>query len=148
MVGRRVAMLQEVTCASPDYLRRYGTPRTPDELSDHRMIGFVSSATGTFLPFEFTVDGVIRRVTLPATVSVTGAETNVALAKLGLGLIQVPRYHVEADLASGALVQVLERFPPPPTPVSVLYPQARQLSPRVRVFMDWLVAEFAARTGR
>jgi LysR substrate binding domain len=89
------------TCASPDYLRRHGTPRTPDDLSGHRMIGFVSSATGSLLPLEFTVDGALRHVTLPAAVSVAGAETIVALARLGLGLVQGPRYHVEADLAAG-----------------------------------------------
>jgi len=147
MVGRRIAMLEEATWASPDYLGRHGTPRTPDELAGHRMIGFVSSATGSVLPLEFTVEGALRRVTLPATVSVTGAETYVTLAKLGLGLIQVPRYHLAADLASGSLVEVLKDYPPSPTPVSVLYPQSRQLSPRVRVFIDWLASEFAVRTG-
>ena len=146
MVGRRIAMLEEAACASPDYLSRHGTPRTPDALAGHRMIGFVSSATGSVLPLEFTVEGALRRVTLPATVSVTGAETYVTLAKLGLGLIQVPRYHLEADLASGSLVAVLKDYPPSPTPVSVLYPQSRQLSPRVRVFIDWLASEFAAQT--
>jgi DNA-binding transcriptional LysR family regulator len=145
MVGRRIAMLEEATCASPDYLRRHGTPRTPDDLAGHRMIGFVSSATGSFLPLEFTVDGALRHVTLPAAVSVAGAETTVALARLGLGLIQVPRYHVEADFAAGSLVEVLADHAPSLTPVYVLYPQSRQLSPRVRVFIDWLAAEFASR---
>jgi len=147
MVGRRIAMLEEATWASPDYLGRHGTPRTPDELAGHRIIGFVSSATGSVLPLEFTIEGAPRRVTLPATVSVTGAETYVALARLGLGLIQVPRYHLAVDLASGSLVEVLKDYPPSPTPVSVLYPQSRQLSPRVRVFIDWLASEFAVRTG-
>jgi DNA-binding transcriptional LysR family regulator len=147
MVGRRIAMLEEVTCASPDYLHRYGEPRTPDDLSGHHMIGFVSSATGTFFPLEFTVGGTLRHVTLPTRVSVAGAETNVALAKLGLGLIQVPRYHVQDDLLSGSLVEVLNDYPPSPTPVHVFYPQNRQLSPRVRVFIDWLATEFALRTG-
>jgi DNA-binding transcriptional LysR family regulator len=145
MVGRRIAMLEDATCASPAYLRRYGTPRTPDDLSGNRMIGFVSSATGGILPLEFTVDGALRHVTLPATVSVAGAETSVALARLGLGLIQVPRYHVEADFAAGSLVEVLTDHAPSMTPVYVLYPQSRQLAPRVRVFIDWLATEFAAR---
>ncbi len=148
MIGRRIAMLDEVTCASPGYLSTFGVPKTPDDLFSHRMIGFVSSATGNFFPFEFTVQGKPRQVTLPAAISVTGAETNVALARLGLGLIQVPRYHVEDDLASGALVEVLAETPPSPTPVSVLYPHSRQLSPRVRVFIDWLSEVFAARFSR
>jgi DNA-binding transcriptional LysR family regulator len=78
------------------------------------------------------------------TMSVTAAETMVAAARLGLGLIQVPVYHLAADLAAGRLVEVLQDFRPTPTPVSLLYPQSRQLSLRVRVFIDWLTEEFAA----
>ena len=75
---------------------------------------------------------------------VNSAESLVAAARLGLGLIQVPRYHVEPDLKQGTLVAVLPDCPPSPTPVSLLYPRNRQLSPRVRVFIDWLVPAFGA----
>ena len=148
MIGRRIGLLEEITCASPAYLDRHGIPSSPDELEGHRMIGFVSSATGQFIPLEFTVKGVVKHVTLPATISVAAAATNVAVAKLGLGIIQVPHYHVEQDLAEGRLVQILAAFPPSLTPVSLLYPQSRQLSPRLRVFMDWLTSEFAAKLPR
>lgn len=144
MVARRVALLDEVTCAAPDYLERHGTPMTIADLAGHHIVGFHSTATGTVMPLEFTVDGVSRAVALPATVAVNGAESYVAAARVGLGLIQVPRYHVENDLAWGNLVQVLADFDPPPTPVSLLYPRNRQLSPRVRVFIDWLVRNFGA----
>jgi DNA-binding transcriptional LysR family regulator len=143
MVARRVALLHEATCASPAYLARHGTPATPGALDGHRMVGFVSSATGSFFPLQFTVDGVLRRVSLPAAVSVVNAETNVMAARLGLGIIQVPRYHLAADLAAGTLVEILADYPSPPMPVSLLYPHSRQLSPRVRVFIDWLTREFA-----
>lgn len=145
MVGRRIALLEEVTCASPYYLKAHGTPRTPDDLEGHRMIGFISSVTRNVIPLEFTVDGAPRHVTLPMTVSVNAGETGHALARLGLGLLQVPRYHIEPDFADGTLVEVLRDFPPSPTPISLLYPHSRQLSPRVRVFIDWVTKEFAAR---
>ena len=145
MVGRQVALLEEATCASPAYLERHGMPRSPDDLDGHRMIGFVSSASGSVMPLEFLVDGALRQVTLPVTTSVVAAETYVAMARLGLGLIQVPRYRLQQDFASGTLMDVLPDFPPSSSPVYVLYPQNRQLSPRVRVFVDWLAAEFAAR---
>ncbi|WP_395676283.1 LysR family transcriptional regulator [Inquilinus sp.] len=145
LIGRRIAMLAEGTFASPAYLERYGTPRTPDDLTGHRMVGFLSSATGGLLPLEFTVDGVRREVTLPVTVSAAGAEIYFAAGRLGLGLIQLPRYRLVDDLAAGTMVEVLPETPPAPAPVYVLYPHNRQLSPRVRVFLDWLAAEFAAR---
>jgi DNA-binding transcriptional LysR family regulator len=144
MVARRVALLEEGTFASPTYIERYGETRTIDDLEEHRMVGFVSSATGQVLPLEFTVGGKVRHLTPRVAVSVTAAETMVSAARLGLGLIQVPSYHVAADLAAGRLVEVLKDYRPSPTPVSLLYPQARQLSPRVRVFIDWLIQEFAA----
>ncbi len=145
MVARRVAMLPEITCAAPSYLERFGLPVTIDDLTGHRMIGFRSSATGALMPLEFTEGKTMRRVSLPATVSVNGAESFVAAARLGLGLLQAPRYHLEADLARGSLVELLPDLAPPPTPVSLLYPRNRQLSPRVRVFIDWLVRAFGPR---
>jgi len=143
MIARRVAMLPEITCAAPSYLARHGVPAHVDALDGHRVVGFHSSATGAVMPLEFTVDGITRTVDVPATVSVNGAESYVAAARLGLGLIQVPRYHVDRDLEQGTLVAVLADWPPSPTPVSLLYPRDRQLSPRVRVFIDWLAATFA-----
>jgi DNA-binding transcriptional LysR family regulator len=146
MVGRRIAMLEEVTCASPAYLERHGVPTTPDDLEGHLAIGFLSTATGSTLPLEFVHDGETRLVSLPSVVTVTGSDTNLDLARMGLGLIQVPRYHLADDLATGRLVSVLPDYPPTPSPVSLLYPHNRQLSPRVRVFIDWVSATFAART--
>jgi DNA-binding transcriptional LysR family regulator len=143
MVARRVATLAEVTCASPAYLAEFGMPASIEALAGHRMVGFRSSATGALLPLEFVKDGIARNVTLPATLSVTGAESYSAAARLGLGLIQAPRYNLEADLQRGTLVEVLPEHPPAPSPVSLLYPRNRQLSPRVRVFIDWLVEVFA-----
>src|ERR1700730_12572641 len=142
MIVRRVAMLEEITCAGPAYIDRFGQPLSVDALGAHIMVGFHSSGAGSLLPLEFVVDGTVREVTLRTTVSVNGAESLVAAARLGLGLIQVPRYHVEDDLKRGTLVAVLPHCPPSPTPVSLLYPRNRQLSPRVRVFIDWLVRAF------
>ncbi len=147
MIGRRVAMLEEVTLAAPAYVERFGMPAHPDRLDGHRMVGFRSSATGGLLPLEFQIDGVVREITLPATISVNAAESYFAAARLGLGLIQVPRYHTDEAIRSGELLHVLPDYPPTRTPVSMLYPRSRQLSPRVRVFIDWLVKVFAGQNS-
>ena len=145
MIARRLALLHEVTIASPDYLARFGTPRTIDDLQSqgHEMVSFLSGADDKPIPLDFMVDGKVREITLPASISVTGADSYAACASAGLGLIQVPRYRVADDLRTGRLVEVLPDFPPDPMPVSVLYPQNRQLSTRVRVFVDWLADLFA-----
>lgn len=142
MVARRVALLPEVTCAAPAYLARFGTPVTPDDLASHRMIGFLNPAAGHAWPLEVTEGGKVRQVAVAADVVVNSAENTVAMGLLGLGLIQVPRYRVEAALADGSLVEVLGDCPPTSTPVSLLYPRSRQLSPRVRVFIEWVAGRF------
>ncbi len=145
MIARRVALLEEVTCVSPAYLARFGLPKSIDDLGGHQMVGFWSTAIGGLLPLEFTVDGTVRIVSLPSTVSVNGADMLAAAARLGLGIMQAPRYSLEEDLRQGTLVAVLPDNPPTRTPVSLLYPRSRQLSPRVRVFIDWLSREFVTR---
>ncbi|MFT9096723.1 MAG: LysR substrate-binding domain-containing protein, partial [Gluconobacter cerinus] len=95
--------------------------------------------TGQPLPLEFTRGDEVIEVMLPTQLLVSGAETSAAAARQGFGLVQAPRYRFIDDLANGRLVEVLPDFPPTPTPLSVLYPSNKQLSPRVRVFVDWLV---------
>ncbi|MBN8812805.1 MULTISPECIES: LysR family transcriptional regulator [unclassified Sphingomonas] len=147
LIGRRVAMLEQVTLASPAYLERFGAPASPDDLAGHRMVAYTASATGQPYPLEFAADGAQRDVPLPYDVVVRGAEIYTASGVAGLGLIQVPRYRVEPQIAAGQLVPVLEAFSPPPMEVSVLYPQSRHLSPRVRVFIDWLADLFRSAQG-
>ena len=74
MIARRVAMLEEITCAATRLYRPLRHARSSiDALDGHIMVGFHSSAAGTVLPLEFVVDGTVREVTLRATVSVNGA---------------------------------------------------------------------------
>jgi DNA-binding transcriptional LysR family regulator len=146
MIARRIGLMQEVTCASATYIEKHGLPKSIDDLSGHKIVGFRSSATGGILPLEFTVGGTLRTLSLPCSISVAGAESYIEAARLGFGLVQVPRYRIADELARGTLVDVLPDYPPSPTPVSVLYPYSRLLSPRVRVFVEWLSSEFTARS--
>ncbi len=147
LVARQVAMLDRLTCATPEYLARHGKPETLEDLHGHRVVGIRSITTGTVTPLEFIVDGRQHAVSLPSTLSVTGTESYLAGIRLGLGIAQVPAFHVEEDLRRGTLVELLRGTPPPSMPVSLLYSRTRQLSPRVRVFLDWAAREFAARAA-
>ena len=145
MVVRRLGTMDEITVASPAYLAQHGMPVTPEDLDGHQMIGFVSSRTGQALPLEFTRDGHVIERMLPARVLVGGADSSAAAARLGMGLVQAPRYRFAEDLASGTLIEVLAHFPPTPTRLSILYPSNRQLPPRVRVVIDWLFEAVGSR---
>jgi len=140
MIVRPLGVMQEITCASPDYLGRHGIPRSPDDLRGHMMVGFVSSRTERPMPLEFSVEGETVEVALPAKVLVSGADTYAAAARLGLGIVQAPRYRFDRDIDAGTLVEILGEYAPPPTPLSLLYPSNRQLPPRMRVFITWLMA--------
>jgi DNA-binding transcriptional LysR family regulator len=146
MVGRRVATMEQVTVASPAYLAQRGEPTTLAELAGHLAVNYVSSASGKAVPLEFGEAGKsgapITAIQLPGVVSVTGADLYTGAAVAGLGLVQVPKYRIAGELASQQLKIVLADFPPPPVPVTVMYPQNRQLSARVRVFAQWLRALF------
>jgi DNA-binding transcriptional LysR family regulator len=138
MIGRRIALLEQVTVASPAYLARMGMPEDLDALASHRAVNYVSSATGRVMPLEFTSGDGVQSIELPASISVSGVEIYTQAALAGLGIVQVPRYRIQDALEDGQLQCMLPDFPPPPMPISVLYPHNRQLSARVRVFADWL----------
>ena len=148
LVGRKLGTIAEGTFASPGYIATYGMPMSADDLNGHCMVGFISSASRSVVPLEFQTDDGLREVTLPTTVTVTAAASYACLAKLGMGLIQVPRYRVAHELDQGELVEVLASTLPRPSSVYLLYPEGRQLSPRVRLFIDWASHEIAVRLGR
>lgn len=112
------------------------------ELGGHLAVNYQSPSSGRTFDFEFSVDGRLRTLPMRSRVSVNNADAYVAACRAGLGLIQAPHYHVAAGLADGSLRQVLGEWLPPPLPLHAVYPSQRQLSPRVRVFVDWLVELF------
>lgn len=138
LVARPIVRMHQLTCASPDYLARLGTPQCLEDLTAHRAINF-AAGNGRFFPFEFEVAGQVRELQLPGELTVNNADAYVMACEAGFGLIQVPRYHVQRQLAEGRLVQVLSDYGVPSWPISAVYPPHRQLSPRVRVFIDWVI---------
>jgi len=142
MIMRKLGQIPRLTCASREYLERYGTPLSPNELDGHRMVGFLSARTGRTRPLEFQTSGRVEEVVLPCKITVNDAETMLQLARLGYGLVQGPRHRYREELDSGDLVEVLRTCPPLPLPLAAYYPQNRQLSPRVRVFLDWVTVVF------
>lgn len=138
LIMRRLGMIREVTCASPAYIEKYGLPVSPDALEGHMMIGFISSRSGQIIPLEFTVNGKLKEVTLPAQVMVNNSDTMADLGRRGFGIFQAPRYRLEKDISAGTLVELLPDYPPSPTPLSALYPHSRHTAPRLRAFLDWI----------
>lgn len=142
LVARKLCMAERLTCASPEYLAEYGTPISTDDLDGHHVVGMRSLTTGELDPLEFVHNNATQSIRRPARVSVTGPESYIESTRQGLGLAQMPRFHIDADLEAGNLVSVLGKSPPPSIPISLVFPRSRQLSTRLRVFIDWAVEEF------
>ncbi|MCE0495931.1 LysR family transcriptional regulator [Vibrio salinus] len=138
LVAKQIATLEEVTVASPQYIQQFGLPSDYQALDEHQMVGFRATGSSSPMPLEFCTDGKTHTLSINTSLTVNSAETLVIAARSGLGIIQVPRYHVAQDISEGRLVPVLEGCPPAPSPVSVLYPRNRKYASRVKVFVDWL----------
>ncbi len=143
LAARPLPPLPQVSCASPAYLARFGTPSSIEALEGHRAVSYFSALSGRRFDLEFSCGGELRSRSLPSQVAVSNAAAYVSACEAGLGLIQIPLYHVRSQLAAGSLVEVLADCRPRDLPLAVLYPPHRQPSLRVRVFIDWLVAVFA-----
>lgn len=144
LFARRIGIARIVTCASPLYLRQHGLPTTLDELAKHRAVNYVSARTRRTIPFEFDVDGEIRKVEMRSALAVNDGSTYVSAGVLGYGIIQPSRFLVADFIAQDALREILTPYEGPCTPLSIVYPHRRNRSSRLRVFVDW-VDELARR---
>ncbi|MDU8420037.1 LysR family transcriptional regulator [Pseudomonas syringae] len=142
LVVREIGRATMVTCAAPSYLQAFGTPETLDELAGHCGVSFLSGQSNRPLPWHFSLNG--DDFALPPRGGITVNESNayVQCGLAGFGILQVPGIAVESFLASGELVEVLEKFRPLPRPVSVLYPSRTHLAPQVQAFIAWLREHF------
>ena len=138
LIARPLGAMEQVNCAAPSYLAQHGTPATLEDLRAHWAVNYFSSQTGRDLPWEYVVQGETRTLAMRSRLSVGSSEAYLGACLAGIGLAQIPRPGIEPLLADGQLVEVLPQWRPAPLPVSIIYSHNRHLSPRVRVFVDWL----------
>ncbi len=147
LVARRICNLERVICASPAYLERHGTPRTPDELQQHNCLWITSLPALRRWPFD-TDDG-IRVVHVGGNVAANNAETILQLALAGVGITRLSDVVVAEAIRRGTLVQILTDWHHvEPVPLFATYPSGRNLSPKVRAMVDFLVEEFGGAPWR
>ncbi|SDE41199.1 transcriptional regulator, LysR family [Variovorax sp. CF079] len=143
LVARHLFDTGQAIVASPAYLERYGTPRTPQELEAHNRIG--SSYHRSAPDWPLVVDG--RPLDMPVVGSVRAGdgETLRRLVLEGVGLGRLSLYHIQPDIDAGRLVPVLEEFNPRDmTPVHAVYlGKPGRLPARVRAVLDYLSARLA-----
>lgn len=142
LVARRVGAVRRTLFATPSYLRAYGTPRHPSELATHRLVE--AGAFGGGASWEFRVDG--RYLAIRPTPRLR-MNTNDAVREVvasGWGISRLLSYQIAPLVANGTLVEILTDFEPPPLPVHVIHREGRQVSARVRAFVDFMVGRLRA----
>ncbi|BBB97426.1 MULTISPECIES: LysR family transcriptional regulator [Bradyrhizobium] len=127
-----------INVASPGYLARHGTPRTPDDLGAHWAVNYASPSTGRIEDWEWSEQGASRSIAMRGRVTANSAEAYIACCLAGLGLIQIPAYDVKRHIDAGELVELMPRHRAAPMPMTLLYPHRQHLSRRLQVFADWL----------
>lgn len=141
LVARRLATVRRVTCASPQYLKLHGTPKTPSDLANHNCLQF--SALSPTHYWEFHVAGKARQFRVHGTLSSNHGAAMIDAARGGLGIVIVLSYQVQEAVRRGELRVLLERFEPPPIPVHVVFPTSRMQPARVRALADLLMDRIA-----
>ena len=146
LIARKIGYLRNVVCASPEYLRKYGAPRSIEDLKDHRCINYVYP-NGRPRQWQFdTPDGQVS-VDIDAHMLINDGESVLQAVAAGLGITQVPRMLAACMLEKGMLELVMADTNSTGKPVWIVYPQKKHLSARVQAFIEW-VRELFERTNR
>ena len=136
LVARQILPNNRVLCTAPDYAERYGLPSSLDELGEHRCIALGNSAE-TYWQFD------TGKAAIHGYFLCSDGEISHQLALQGLGIAMKSYWDVADDLATGRLIQVLPQTGIAEAPISVVYPKHRELSPRVRVLIDYILEQMS-----
>jgi len=141
LVSRKLAATRMVLCASPGYLRKNGKPKNPSELTAHTVLSYSLLATGDLWEF----DGPQGRaaVTVKPVLRTNSGDTCIAAARKSKGIVLQPSFMVNADLQSGALVELMPQFRAQEFGIYAVYPTRQHVSPKVRAMIDFLAKSMA-----
>lgn len=139
VIARRIVPMRLFLCASPDYLRRHGMPRSVDDLPVHDCLS-LSLPNGRPMAWEFREDGKARRFTPGSMLSFNDADLVLRAALDGEGFAQLPGYQVRECLDDGRLMACLPQCAPDDRGHYLCYLSRRQMPSRIRVFIDHMIA--------
>jgi len=142
LVARVLSVERPVLSASPDYLRRHGTPRTPTDLVDHNCLSFARGGR-TFSAWRFGLDGQWTTVRVSGDRILDDASLAREWAVAGAGIVFMTEIEQRSDLQSGRLVRLLPEWETDPYPLHALLPSGRFVPARVRALVEFIAGRFA-----
>jgi LysR family transcriptional regulator for bpeEF and oprC len=148
LIARRLTGAQFSVVGSPRYFAKFGKPKRLDNLTEHNCLAFTFRETRLARDWRFLQEGVEKTLPPKGNISFSDGAAVCDAACAGYGLAQLQDYFVDSAIAQGKLVSVLDRFKPNIEPIWLVYPQTRHLTPTVRAFVDFMVAQFRSRQMR
>jgi DNA-binding transcriptional LysR family regulator len=136
LIARPVGSMRRVTVAAPKYLAARGVPAHPKQLIAHNCVRFVRAGSSAW---TFIDGGKPLHVPVAGNLDVNGAMAAASACSAGLGIGNFFAYQVASEVKSGALEVLLPSFETPPRPVHVVYPEARLMPARTRVFIELIM---------
>jgi DNA-binding transcriptional LysR family regulator len=142
LIARRLTQCQFRTVGASSYFARHGRPRKPEDLTRHNCLSFLARDTGAVREWRFRRDGAEFTLTPQGDMSFNDGGALSIAVRGGCGLAQIQDYYADYAIAAGELEPVLTKFNPSPNPISLVYPQTRHLSPKVRAFVDFMIDQY------
>ncbi|MFZ6843896.1 LysR family transcriptional regulator [Undibacterium sp. RuTC16W] len=144
LIARQLGELRQINCVSPDYLARFGTPQSLDDLRQHRLIHYTANFGGKPVGFEYVDNGQNKTLKMTGSITVNNSDAYQAACLAGFGIIQVPVIGMQRELiAAGRLVEILPAYTAQAMPVSLLYANRRHLPKRTQRLMNWIAEVMA-----
>jgi DNA-binding transcriptional LysR family regulator len=140
LMSRALGMYRRRLVAAPDYLAARGVPRTPDDLKAHACLRHRFPTSGKFERWPLPLEHAAIASELPRTAIASTLEPIIFMAEQGMGIAYLPDFAIGRQLREGVLVPVLDDYSDRSGPLRVLWPSSRHLSPKLRVFVDFLAA--------
>lgn len=137
-IARKIGESAWVTCASPEYLAHRGTPAQPNDLLDHDCFNFGFHSAWNTWQFRDGEGGIITVPISPKAVFAQGDLLR-EMALSGAGIVKLAQFHIGEDIRQGRLIPLLTHFSLEGSePIYLIYSNRKHLSPRIRVFRDFL----------
>lgn len=151
LIARRLGGAQLSVVGAPRYFAKYGQPKRPEDLAGHNCLAFTFRETRLAREWRFAQNGAQGGretvLTPKGNMSLSDGAAVCDAARAGYGVAQLQDFFIDALIARGQLVPVLDKFRPAAQPIWLVYPRTRHLTPKVRAFVDFMAAQFKTRAG-
>ena len=140
LIARKLTTNKRVFVAAPEYLQEHGTPEKPEELAEHNCLRL--STVQAWNEWRLGSNGDEIRVPVSGNFQANSADAVYHAALSGMGIARLSTYLVNGDIAAGRLVRVLPDHIQVDSAIYAVYPERRNLAPKIRAFLDFLTSHF------